>query len=233
MPADLLSRAAGIDLASYRATHIAGRVERALRLEQLEDVGRLSQRLSTDPEARSRFRRAVAVSVTGVFRDREQFQLLEQVLLPPLLADGRRLHVWSAGCSNGAELYSIALVLERLGALDRSLLLGSDLLAENIERARRGEYLDRPVPHELRRQLRWERRDLLSEGAPPGRWRLVVCRNVAIYLSPRAKDELQSTLARALAPGGVLLLGRSERVAEPHRLGLEWVAPHAYRRQVA
>ena len=194
---------------------------------------RLARLLTVDPEARGRFRRSVAVSVTSLFRDPEQFELLERTLLPPLLADGRRLHVWSAGCSNGAELYSVALLLERLGATERSLLLGSDLLAENIEHARRGEYDGRAMPAGLRQRLRWERRDLLSDGAPPGRWRLVLCRNVAIYLGPAAKDRLQAMLAGALAPGGVLLLGRSERVTEPRRLGLERVAPHAYRKLAA
>ncbi|HUH14907.1 MAG TPA: CheR family methyltransferase [Gaiellaceae bacterium] len=229
-PADALSRSTGIDLSAYRETHVAARVVRALEQEQVADVPRLARLLAADPAARDRFRRSVAVSVTGMFRDPEQFALLEQTLLPPLLADGRRLHVWSAGCSNGAELYSVALLLERLGALDRSFLLGSDLLAENVERARRADYTDAPVPPNLKRRLRWERRDLLSDGAPPGHWRLVLCRNVAIYLSPPAKDRLQETLAQALAPGGILLLGRSERVAETKRLGLERIGPHAYRK---
>lgn len=232
-PADALSRAAGIDLSAFRETHISSRIDRALQQEQVEDVPRLARLVAADPAARARFRRTVAVSVTSMFRDPEQFELLERELLPPLLADGRRLHVWSAGCSNGAELYSLALILERLGALRRSLLLGSDLLAENIERARSGECDGAAAPFELRKQIRWERRDLLSDGPPPGRWRLVLCRNVAIYLSQAAKERLQATLAGALAPGGVLLLGRSERVAEPHRLGLERVAPHAYRKQAA
>ena len=231
--ADALSRAAGIDLTSYREPHVAARVARALEQEQVEDVPHLAQLLAADTAARDRFRRSVAVSVTALFRDPAQFDLLERTLLPPLLADGRRLRVWSAGCSNGAELYSVALLLERLGALDRSFLLGSDLLAENIERARRADYEDVAVPPELKLRLRWERRDLLSDDAPPGHWRLVLCRNVAIYLSPPAKDRLQETLAQALAPGGILLLGRSERIAEPKRLGLERIGPHAYRKRAS
>jgi chemotaxis protein methyltransferase CheR len=59
---------------------------------------------------------------------------------------------------------------------------------------------------------------------------VVLCRNVAIYLRADAKERLHERLARALAPGGVLLLGRSESIVAPERIGLEWVAPHAYRR---
>jgi len=212
---------------------VADRIARALERERVDDVPRLARLLSADAEARGRFRRSLAVSHTGLFRDPGQFDLLERTLLPPLLAEGRRLHVWSAGCSNGAELYSIALLLDRLDALDRSFLLGSDLLEENIAQARRGEFAGTEMPGHLRRQLRWERRDLILEGAPPGHWRLILCRNVAIYLTRAARDRLHETLTQALAPGGVLLLGRSERIHEPRRLGLERVAPHSYRRCVA
>jgi chemotaxis protein methyltransferase CheR len=212
---------------------VADRIARALERERLDDVPHLARLLSTDSEARSRFRRSLAVSHTGLFRDPAQFDLLERTLLPPLLADRRRLHVWSAGCSNGAELYSLALLLERLGALDGSFLLGSDLLEENIARARLGEYGGVAMPEHLRRQLRWERRDLISDSVPPGRWGLILCRNVAIYLTRAAQDRLQETLAQALAPGGLLLLGRSERIRDPRRLELERVAPHAYRRRAA
>jgi chemotaxis protein methyltransferase CheR len=229
-PAWALSHAAGLDLAAYRAEHVSERIRRALEREKVPDVNALVQRLRADATARSRFRRSVAVSVSGLFRDPQQFELLERELLPRLIDDGRRLTVWSVGCADGSELYSIAIVLERLGALDRSLLVGSDLLAENIEQARRAAYLDATVSPEVRSRPRWDRRDLVRDGALPGRWRLVLCRNVAIYLAPDAKQALVRTLAEALSSGGVLLLGRSERIADPAALGLEPAGPHAYRR---
>ncbi len=138
--------------------------------------------LRRDHEARHRFRRSVAISHGAMFRDPEQFTLLEEVLLPRLLAGGKRISVWSAGCADGAELHTLALVLSRMGALERSVLLGSDLLEENLALARAGEY-----PEAVRQRLRWERRDLSADGPPPGRWRLILCRNVAIYLTPAAR----------------------------------------------
>ena len=230
MAADFLSRAAGIDLTSFRESHVAARIDRAIQQEQAVDVLRLARLLGTDDAARNRFRRSVAVSVTGPFRDPAQFELLEHVLLPPLLARPGRLGIWSAGCSNGAELYSVASLLDRAGALERSFLLGSDLLEENIALARVGDYDGAPVDSRLRAATRWERRDLVADGPPARHWQLILCRNVAIYLSPAAKAQLHETLARALAKDGILLFGRSERLARPADLGLELVAPHAYRR---
>lgn len=82
----------------------------------------------------------------------------------------------------------------------------------------------------VRARVRWERRDLVSDGPPPGRWRLVLCRNVAIYLSLEARRRVYTTLVSALATHGVLLLGRSERLIDPASYGLRTIGPHAYER---
>jgi chemotaxis protein methyltransferase CheR len=193
-------------------------------------VSELATIVATDQAARSRFRRLLAVSVSGLFRDPAQFDLLERQLLPPLLARSGRMSVWSAGCADGSELYSVAIVLERLGALPRSFLLGSDLLDENLAIARRGSYGGVAIEPGLRARVRWEQRDLTREGSPGGAFRLVVCRNVAIYLAQAARHRLHQTLAGSLARGGILLLGRSERLGDPASLGLERVVPHAFRR---
>jgi chemotaxis protein methyltransferase CheR len=225
-----LSLASGMDLSAYREDHVTERVGRALEREGLGRADELARRLAADDDARDRFRRSVAMVVSGLFRDPEQFQLLEHELVPLVLGARRQLRVWSAGCADGAELYSVGIVLAQMGLLESAGLLGSDLLRENIEVAEQGVYGDVQFPVSLRTKMRWEERDLLRAPAPAGRWSLVLCRNVAIYFRPEAKRLLHARLAGALAPGGVLLVGRSERIAEPERIGLEPVAPHAYRR---
>lgn len=226
----LLSQASGLELASYRMRHVDECIRRASAQESVADVSELARRLRSDSGAHLRFRRLVAVSVSGLFRDPAQFDLLERELLPQLLDDGRRLAVWSAGCANGSELYSVAILLERMEALEQAFLLGSDLLRENLAEARRGVYGSVTISTALRARVRWEQRDLVRDGAPGGGFRLVLCRNVAIYLTEAAKALLHERLVSALALGGVLLLGRSERLADPAALRLDRIAPQAYRR---
>jgi chemotaxis protein methyltransferase CheR len=229
--ADLsLARACGLPLSHFRAEHVAEQIARACVREEAADAGALARRLMRDEVARARFRRSVAISHGAIFRDPEQYRLLERVLLPRLLEDGRRLTVWSAGCADGSELYTLGIVLQRVEALERALLLGSDLLEENLAAARAGDYEGHEMPPEVRLRVRWERRDLVADGPPAGRWRLVLCRNVAIYLEPAARRALYETLASALATRGILLLGRSERLLDAASLGLRPVAPHAYER---
>jgi chemotaxis protein methyltransferase CheR len=225
-----LSAASGLRLRAFRTEHVADRVDRALAAERLDSADALAAKLRRDQRARERFRRSVAVSHSGFFRDPEQFDALELRILPRLLEHATRLRAWSAGCANGLELWSLAVVLSRLGALDSAHLLGSDLLDENIAVARAGVYDVVEITPALRRRANWERRDLVHDPPPTGRFDLIMCRNVAIYLDPLAKSRLHRTLADTLAPGGVLLLGRSERLGDPAALGLRRVEPHAYER---
>lgn len=192
------------------------------------DPAELVRILRADAGERRRFRRAIAISHTAMSRDPHQFALLEEELLPRLLAGGGRISAWSAGCSNGSELYSLGILLERLGALERALLLGSDLLEENLAIAQVGAF--EGVSEAVRARVRFEQRDLVADGPPPGRWRLILCRNVAIYMGPAARERLYRNLVAALARRGVLLLGRSERLVDPGALGLRVIGPHAYER---
>jgi chemotaxis protein methyltransferase CheR len=224
MPSEL-EHVSGLPLGSFRREHVAQQVERACRREQVAGEEGLARVLRRDREARRRFRRSVAISHGAMFRDPEQFVLVEEVLLPRVLAGRKRLSVWSAGCADGAELHTLGLVLARTGVLERSVLLGSDLLEENLAIARAGHY-----PEDVRARMRWERRDLAADGPPPGRWRLILCRNVAIYLAPPARRRVYETLVSALSVRGILLLGRSERLIDPGALGLRPAGPHAYER---
>ena len=226
-----LAAASGLPLHVFRGEHVRERIRRALLAEDVDDAAALAQRLRHDDRARARFRRSVAVSHSGYFRDPDQFEALELRVLPRLLERRETLRVWSAGCANGLELWSLAVVLDRLGALDRAELLGSDLLEENLAVARAGvpDVVElSPVPRG--RRPRWEHHDLAGEPAPGGAWDLIVCRNVAIYLEPAAKARMHRTLAGALSPGGVVVLGRSERLVRPDVHGLRRIEPHVYER---
>lgn len=216
-----LSEAVGVPVGHFAPAAVARRLA-ALAPDGLDELAR---RARTDARLRARARRAVVNSQTGMFRDPRQFALLRDELLPRLTAGGRRMTVWSAGCSDGAELASVAVLLAQRAEVERPLLLGSDLLEENIRRAR-----ERPADPALPR-LRWERRDIVAEGPPRGRWRLVVCRNVAIHLRPPARVRLHDAVVDALAADGVLLLGRSERLADASARGLVRIGPNAYARR--
>jgi chemotaxis methyl-accepting protein methylase len=177
----MVARASGISLLDYAPQHVAGCLQRALVHNGVPTAQALADRLSRDRRARDAFRRSVLVGVTSMFRDEQEFALLERRLLPELLARRRSLSVWAAGCSTGEELRSVAMLLERRGALAGSHLLGTDILDESVLAAARDAA---ELPPTARSAIRFEQQDLISASAPAARFDLVLCRNVAIYFTP-------------------------------------------------
>ena len=175
---------------------------------------------------------------TYFFRHKEQLALLSRRILPALAesnAATRRLSVWSAGCSTGEEVYTVAILLMESGLFNgwNVRVLGHDLSHERIEHARQGCYfqgafrctderIKKAYFHEsgriwqvddsLRRVCQFAHGNLLgrSNDSFMGRVDLILCRNVLIYLDERARARVIENLYDRLVPGGFLLLGHSE-----------------------
>jgi chemotaxis protein methyltransferase CheR len=224
---ELLSRASGLPLHAYKPEHVERQLEATLRSEDAADVAGMATKIGRSLATRSRFRRAIAISVSGHLRDPHQFALLRDEVIPEISPRDGMIRVWSAGCADGSELYDIGAMLDEAGCLGRSYLMGSDILDENLAAAKTKQ--GRAANPQVRARVRWEQRDLATELPPPGHWHLILCRNLAIYLRPEVRNELHSKLAAALAPCGFLMLGRSERIGDPASLNLEPVAPNLYR----
>ena len=204
-----------------------------------------------DAAARDEFLDRVTINVSNLWRNPEQWERLRHDVVPALAADGT-LRAWSAGCSYGAEAYTLAAVC-RLAAPARVHVDPRDRHRPRaIERAERGEFdaedvrdappnalarssLARrralaPEP-ELRALFSFEVGDLLRLRPPAGAYDLVLCRNTVIYFNEDVRDALHARLADALRPGGVLVVGATERVAAPEAIGLQATAPFTYAKE--
>jgi chemotaxis methyl-accepting protein methylase len=177
---------------------------------------------------------AVLVGETYFFRHPEQFRFLAAEAVPAALRRGNLvLRGWSAGCASGEEAYSIAACL--LGMAPRGMrveVIGTDLHEGRLEYARRGTYGNwsrreagpvlYPVYQEIaegrvsvldsvRAVTRFAQGNLLEPLAESfGSFDVIFCRNVLTYFSPEAVNTALGHLARALVPGGFLLLGTVE-----------------------
>jgi chemotaxis protein methyltransferase CheR len=235
---------AGLNPLLYRTAPLVRRLPACLRALRVESCSAAERLFAAKPALIWKALESLLNGTTELFRDPDVFTQLEHDILPKLLQRPTRPRVWSAGCSDGAELFSVAMLLAKLGALDGCFLLGSDCRPEALERAKRAAYLrgERVLPlatgghwqelsdgriaisHELRRAVSWEQSDLLAS-RPLGTWDLILCRNLAIYLEPVAAGLLWKRLADALAPGGFLIVGKAEK---PRLPSLRRIAPSIY-----
>jgi chemotaxis protein methyltransferase CheR len=246
--AAMLHADAGIYLAETKATLVYSRLAkrlRALGLESFRDYCTLVAG-SEGVGERQKMIAALTTNVTRFFREPHHFEHLKQHVLQPLVEQakrGRRIRLWSAGCSSGQEPYSIGLCVLSLLPSAASLdikILATDIDPHMIADGRRGTYSDTAVadvPAELRKRyfvraadgdrFAWavtdELRDLVTfrelnlNGVWPlkGPFDAIFCRNVVIYFEEQTQQKIWSRFAPLIVPGGYLYVGHSERVSGP------------------
>lgn len=238
---------AGLSVESYRGEPLRRRLAACLRALHAHTEAQARRILEARPDLLPAAVSALLIGTTEFFRDAPVYETLRAEALPKLARRRRPLRVWSAACSSGAELYSLAILLAEAGLLEDSFLLGSDCRQDAIEEAAaalynsndmgkiaapvRRKYFEeaggawRPV-EPLRRRAHWKVADL-GRCIEQGPWDMILWRNMGIYLKADAAASVWQRLVSVLATGGVLVAGRAER--PPAELPLTYVGRCIYR----
>jgi chemotaxis protein methyltransferase CheR len=238
---ELVRRLCGVDLLQYKRGQMERRVRTWAQRRGTPDLTAYGQRLKAEPEELEAFLDRVTINVSHLWRHEDQWTALAQSILPELALRGP-IRAWSAGCSYGAEAFTLAAVAKEAVPKARIEIHGTDLDRRMVERARAGvfsaedartapirtleRWFDRTpeggwqAKRELRAATRFDVGDLLRMPVPRERYDLVICRNTVIYFTEEVRDALHERLVRALTPGGYLIVGTSERVVDPRGLGL-------------
>lgn len=237
----------GLSAQRYRTSVFVRRQAACLRALRAATPDEGLRAVRLNPAASERALGALMIGVTEFFRDPAVFQALRGHL-DTLTRGTRPPRVLSIGCSNGSELYSIAMLMAEAGILDGSRLHGIDCRPAAIATARTGIYpasavralpparrtrYFRPAPRPehrrpqpaagllqvidpLRDACDWHLLDVFAGTEIEEEFDLILCRNLAIYLTDEAASELWSSCVERLRPGGLLVTGKAER--PPHRL---------------
>lgn len=203
---------------------------------------------------------ALTTNVSHFFREPHHFDLLTQEVLPRAkraLTEKGRFRIWSAGCSNGQEPYSIAMHLldaaPELTAADFRIL-GTDVDPKVIRFAQTGTYDDallRGLPDDFRKRfttpvnggarmsesvrslITFKRLNLLDDWPMTGQFDAIFCRNVVIYFDQKTQDALWPRFHAAIAPSGMLFLGHSERIQECEHFGFSPAGATAFKKSAS
>jgi chemotaxis protein methyltransferase CheR len=231
---------AGINMGADKDYLVISRLKPQLAGWDVKNLDGLAERLRAEPRGllADQVIAALTINETLWFRDHKPFEALRTVIIPELISrktTDRTLSIWSAACSTGQEVYSIAMALREEEAQLRGLkatILGSDICAPVLARARSGIYTQFEVQRGLPIQLlvryfedlggEWRVRPELRNGVEfrvlnlldilpgQGSFDIVFCRNVLLYFEPEIKRKVLGVLASRLKPGGYLVLGGAE-----------------------
>ncbi len=240
----------GLELSAYKHGQTESRIRCYAQRKGAETLAAFYERLATRPHALQQFLDHLTVNVSYFFRDPERFLELRHRVLPALLRSGHELFIWTAGCANGAETYSVKMLLQQLAPAASCHLLGTDIDHTSLARARRGIFNTADIQHvplalreeyfiamgkgyqidaRLREGIEFQLHDLLSDPYP-AQVDLILCRNVSIYFTQSAQYRIFRAFCQALRPGGYLLIGNTERLNTARVQGFVCVAPHLYQK---
>jgi len=260
--AALAHRESGIRLNPEKQLMVQSRLRHRLRALKVPDFAAYTDLVcSDDGMGERRFMiSALTTNVSNFFREAHHLDLVAKHLLPTFrarMAKGERMRIWSAGCSNGQEPYTIAMFLlrhePRLADADFRIL-ATDIDPKVIAFARKGKYSHaqlsgvsaedratftteagvdddgRIMARKLRDLVSFQELNLFAEWPMKYPFDLIFCRNVVIYFDLETQERLWPRFHGALAQGGLFMLGHSERIAEPSRYGFTSIGPTAYRK---
>ncbi|MFO7916062.1 MAG: protein-glutamate O-methyltransferase CheR [Candidatus Krumholzibacteriales bacterium] len=241
-----------LDLAKYRPTTLKRRISHRMMIKGFTDISEYTEYLCRDPMELIGLTEEITINVTEFFRDINVFNYLDCKIIPALIESKLRnsepgLNVWSAGCSTGEEVYSMAMLLDKniRGTGLEIRVLGTDISAESCRVARRGHYSSEQVfkiPYEYRekyingidgafsispriRKLVSFRVHNLFTAPPVDKADMILCRNVIIHFRHNYREEILNNFHSALSKGGLLMLGRSEAMSGSTHGLFEIVSP--------
>ena len=242
---------AGISLSPAKKALVVGRLVKRVKYYGLSSFGEYYRLLSKQPDERQVAVDLLTTNETHFFREPRHFELLWERLLPGH-PEGKRFKVWSAACSSGEEVYTIAMVLAEVLGDSAWEILGSDISTRMLERAESGLYdMERAqelpeaylkryclkgigsktgsfvISPDLQARVRFAQINLTEQLPFTERFDAIFLRNVMIYFQPETKRQVLDRLLGRLRPGGWLFVGHSESITGLVK-GLENISPSVY-----
>ena len=250
---DAILKLLRVDLEHYKTGQMLRRLAALLPRRKIGSWQEYVERLQKDPSELAYLREYLTINVSSFYRDARKWDYLAERILPELAEQfSRGLQIWSAGCSIGAEPYTLAMLLQEIVPHRGHRIWATDIDDKVLNQARnRGPYTQSdikelpdalaekyliPISEEeyqvhrtLRTMIQFDRFDLLQDRTQR-QFHLIVCRNVVIYFTPEIKEMLYRRFLEALYPGGILFIGGTETITQYRTIGFEYVAPSIYRR---
>jgi chemotaxis protein methyltransferase CheR len=234
----LIKKLHGFDFGNYTPASLKRRIGRILDSKKM-NYFELSNGLINDHDHFDQFLKHITVNTTEMFRDPSFFKAIKEKIIP-YLKSYQHIKIWSAGCSTGEELYSMAILFTEEELYHRSFFYGTDINQHVLMKARDGIYdlskmkkysqnflesgsknslsdyytakYDAALIHRhLKKNILFSTHNLVSDG-PFNEFQLISCRNVLIYFDSQLQSRVIELFYNSLANFGFLCLGSKETI---------------------
>jgi chemotaxis protein methyltransferase CheR len=235
---DLVKKVHGFDFSEYTKASLKRRLARIMQFKKLSFYD-LKHQLVNNQQFFQEFLEEITVNVTEMFRDPSFYKALNNQVLP-YLSSYQHVKVWSAGCSSGEEVYSLAILLKEANLQHKSFIYGTDINTEVLREARMGIYSLRKIKSyaenyqfsglpgtltdhftimydaatihsEIKQHTLFSVHNLISDTVF-NEFQLITCRNVFIYFESELQEKILELFYKSLGNLGFLCLGSKETI---------------------
>lgn len=229
-----------IDLNCYKEKQMRRRIDTLITKNSINSYDDYVALIKKDKDKFEQFVNFLTINVSEFYRNPDQWVILDKEIFPALIQKfGKNLKIWSAACSTGDEPYSLVMALSKHVPLSNIKIIATDIDKQVLDTARMGLYNEKSIASvpedlkkkyftkignsyqiadEIKRCVEFKEHNLLKDPYPTN-CNLIVCRNVVIYFTEEAKDEIYKKFNNSLTKSGVLFIGSTEQIMNYKELG--------------
>lgn len=237
-----------IDLNAYKEGQMKRRIDTLIEKSKCSGYMEYVLLLKKNHDKYEEFVNYLTINVSEFWRNPDQWKILEDSVIVNLVKKPG-FKIWSAACSTGDEPYSLVMLLNKYVTLSRIRITATDIDKQVLAKAKSGMYHEKSlkglpkefkdkyfeyvggnsyqVVDEVKKCVDFREHNLLRDIYPTN-CDLIVCRNVLIYFTDEAKDEIYHKFNASLKPGGILFLGSTEQIIQPAKFGFKPISSFFY-----
>ncbi|MDP1395712.1 protein-glutamate O-methyltransferase CheR [Lysinibacillus capsici] len=234
---EAIYRLSGYDFRQYNRSSISRRIYNRMGINNISTISRVQEKVIHDKEFLEQILNDFSINVTEMFRNPSFFKAFRETVIP-VLREYPEIRIWHAGCATGEEVYSMAILLQEEGLIERSVIYATDMNEQVLEKAKKGafpihkmqaytknymlaggahafsEYYQTDYQYAyfhptLLKNIIFAQHNLVTDHSF-NEFHVVLCRNVLIYFSPKLQSQVHQLFYESLSDKGFLCLGDKE-----------------------
>ncbi|MCR5357987.1 MAG: protein-glutamate O-methyltransferase CheR [Lachnospiraceae bacterium] len=239
---DAILKMTTIDLTAYKEKQMKRRIDTLINKHKIGGYDAFVKEIKTDQKLFEEFVNYLTINVSEFYRNTDQWELLDKTFIPEIIGKyGKNLKIWSAACSTGDEPYSLVMAFSRHIPINQIKIIATDLDKQVIAQAKTGIYSEKSiagvpddfkkkyftkigssykVSDEIKSHVEFKEHNLLKDPYPTG-CHFIICRNVLIYFTDEAKEDIYKKFNASLVKDGILFIGSTEQIVNHKAFGYE------------
>ncbi|QTB27075.1 CheR family methyltransferase [Lysinibacillus sphaericus] len=234
---EAIYRLSGYDFRQYNRSSISRRIFNRMRINSIPTISRVQEKVIHDQAFLEQLLNDFSINVTEMFRNPSFFKAFREKVIPTL-REYQEIRIWHAGCATGEEVYSMAILLQEEGLIDKAVIYATDMNEQVLEKAKKGifpihkmqaytknymlaggahafsEYYKTDYQYAyfhstLLKNIIFAQHNLVTDQSF-NEFHVILCRNVLIYFSPQLQSQVHRLFYESLSDKGFLCLGDKE-----------------------